>query len=68
MVPNLKFTGGQYFFISTLTKPPPPKKEKTKQKQLRPIRIKIWTAKNSWIRILMRRQGKSNLTTKLRER
>lgn len=41
MVPNLKFTGGQYFFISTLTKPPPPKKEKTKQKQLDPLELKF---------------------------
>lgn len=31
MVPNLKFTGGQYFFISTLTKAPGGPK-KTKQK------------------------------------
>lgn len=42
MVPNLKFTGGQYFFISTLTKAPPTqKKGKKKQNNLDPLKLKF---------------------------
>lgn len=49
--------GTVFLYIYPNQAPSPQKKKKTKQKQLRPIRIKIWTAKNSWIRILMRKAG-----------
>lgn len=61
MVPNLKFTGGQYI-LNTHFSPSPIKKSKL-------VSIKNWIPKNSWSRIL-RGVGaeKSTYTTKFRER
>lgn len=59
IVLNLKSTG--VFSLYLLHSPDaPPKRKKTKKP--RPIRIKNWTAQDSWSRISMRGEGESQLS------